>query len=272
MATKPDADLDEEIETPETEEEQQAPGEDDESEVTLEGEEPAQSGGEGESSVIRDMRASLREKDRLIREQAAKLEASSRPNAPADPGPKPTLADHDFLDEKYEEALDDWYAKKAAFDQANRQATEQAQQIERARLDGYTAAKSAVKIAGIDDAEQRVFAQVDDMTRNALLHAKSPAVIAALDRYPDKLAALSDLAKSDPAGMLIMLGELKAKAQIMPRRKTAEPEQVLNGSASIASASSDKQLEKLEKEAERTRDRTKLVAYKKQLKAAGKAV
>lgn len=263
MATEPD-DLNEEIDPPQIEEQNEALTGDEEADVTLPGEEPAEGeAGEGESSVIRDMRAAMREKDRLIREQEAKLSAASRPNAPQDPGPKPTLAQFDYDEEKHEAALDGWYKAKAVVDQAAEQATQQATQIERQRLENYTATKSTQRIAGIDDAEKRVFAQVDDMTRNAILHAKSPAVVAALDKYPNRLAEISELMKTDVAEGLMQLGELRAKAQVMPRRRNAEPEEIANGSASFSQTSKDKALEKLEKEADRTGDRSKLRAYRK---------
>lgn len=249
---------------PENEEQNEALTGDEEADVTLPGEEPAEGeAGEGESSVIRDLRANQREQARIIREQRAKIDAANIPPPPGDPGPKPTLEQHGWLDDKYEAALDAWYTQKAAFEQAKTQAEQAAQQIERNRLEGYTAAKSSVKIAGIDDAEKRVFAQVDDMTRNAILHARSPAVVAALDKYPNRLAEISELMKTDVAEGLMQLGELRAKAQVMPRRRNAEPEEIANGSASFSQTSKDKALEKLEKEADRTGDRSKLRAYRK---------
>ncbi len=214
MATQPEDTL--ETNLPDIDEEQEG-----EAEVLLDGEE-APLEGEGESSVIRDFRAREREKDKELRELRATVAAGSRPNAPAAPGERPTLEAFGFDEDKHGEALDKWYTDKHAFEEAQRTTTQQAEQVERARVEGYQTAKSATPIAGIDDAEKRVFAQVDDMTRNAILHAKSPALVSVLDRYPDRLAAISAaMAGGDVAEALMMMGELRGKAKIMPKTRSA---------------------------------------------------
>jgi hypothetical protein len=56
---------------------------------------------------------------------------------------------------------------------------------------------------------------------------------------------------------------------VVKKRKAPAPDRAQSGSGAMP-IDSDKQLEKLEAEAEKTGDRTKLIAYKKKLKAKGK--
>lgn len=269
MADEADDALDTDLEIPEIEEEQ-----DGEAEVTLEGEEPAEQGDDpNESAVIRDFRKRERDKDRELRELRARVEQAAPADLPSDPGQRPQLAEFDYDDEKHAAALDAWVEKKIAFDQGQREVTQRSAEIEQRRRDGYQAAKVAQPIAGIDAAEERVFAQVDDMTRNALLHAKSPAVIAALDKYPDRLAAITAaVASGDAVEALMMIGELRGKAKIVTKtRKPPNPEEIASGTGRISHAGPDKREEQLEKAARKSGDMTELFKYRRDKRAAAQA-
>lgn len=240
--------------------------EDGPAEVVLDGEEEAQPGADdsNESAVIRDFRKREREKDKRIRD-LEQAQGQQQTVLPADPGPRPTLEAFEWDEEKHGAALDKWIDDKAAHDSAIRAQQEQAQELEQSRRQAYQAAKTAQPIAGIDEAEKRVFDQVPEMMRNALLHAKSPALVAALDRYPDRLTAIADTMQRDPAEALMMIGELRGKAKIVPKtRRAPDPEVIATGTASIRST--DKRLEQLEREAARTNDRTAVQAYKRSLR------
>lgn len=260
-----DDELDTEI-TPDIDEDQ-----DGEAEVLLdgEGEAPADEG-EGESAVIRDFRKRDREQQRELRELRQRVQV--QPSLPDDPGPKPTLEQCEWLDEKYEAALDEWHAKKAAHEQAARQASEQVQQIETNRRQAYQAAKAAQPIAGIEEAEKRVFDQVPEMMRNALLHAKSPALVAVLDKYPDRMNAIAEKMTTDPAEALMMIGELRGKAKIVPKTRSApNPERIVTGTASMASGG-DKREEALAKGAQKDPSKVnEYLAYMRAKRRAAKA-
>lgn len=246
--------------------------EDQEAEVSLEGEAeaPAEEG-EGESAVIRDFRKREREKDRELRELRAKV--STPPvQLPGDPGPEPTEEDFNYDVDRWKEALRKWHEDKHTFEGAQNAVKQHAEQIETNRRQAYQAAKTAQPIAGIEEAEKRVFDQVPEMMKNALLHAKSPALVAVLDKYPDRMNAIAEKMTTDPAEALMMIGELRGKAKIVPKTRTApNPERIVTGTASMASGG-DKREEALAKGAQKDPSKVnEYLAYMRAKRRAAKA-
>ena len=77
---------------------------------------------------------------------------------------------------------------------------------------------------------------------------------------------LVDLGAVGALGAAMMIGELRGKLT-MERRKLPQPDRAITGTAPNGGGSADKELARLEKEAERTGDRTKLIAYRRKLRA-----
>ena len=92
----------------------------------------------------------------------------------------------------------------------------------------------------------------------------SANVIYALGKVPAKAAELAKI--SDPIELAAELARLEGKLTMTKRNAPPPPEQIVRGSAPLSSQA-DKHLERLEAEAARTGDRTKVVQYKRQLKA-----
>lgn len=216
-------------------------------------------GDEGEerpsdSDLVRHLRQQLRERDKRDAEKPASV-------APKDPGPKPTLADCDYDEDAFEQRLEKWKDEKRAADQADEAWSQQlTQHYEKAT-------KLPIKIDAYKAAEQNIVSTLSIEQQSAIVrYSKDSAkLILALDRQP---AALAELAKTSDAGALVYkIAELDGKLKMTTKRKAPPPEQHVRGSASLENIGVDKRLEKLEKDAEKTGDRTKVVAYKKQLKA-----
>lgn len=225
-----------------------------------EGAAPAQ-----ESSVIRDLRKANRELAKTIRQ----YERGNQPQA-IEIGPKPTLASCDYDEERFEAELDNWKAIKAQADRAEQEA-EQRAEAERKAWEGirtsYEADKASLKVSNYADAEEEVFAALSEQHQALLMKSgKGAALVVALHRNPDRLQELSEMNLADAA---MMIGELRGKVQ-MKTRQTATPERRVTGNAGFAGGSG-KQLARLEKEAERTGDRTKLIRYRKQLAQRAKS-
>jgi hypothetical protein len=95
------------------------------------------------------------------------------------------------------------------------------------------------------------------------------ALTYALGRHPQKLATIAAI--SDPIEFTAALVKLEGTMKNVKRTRTPpEPDRPERGSGRIATAT-DKELERLEKEAAQTNDRTKVVAYRKKLKSQGRA-
>lgn len=215
-----------------------------------------------ESSVIRQLRAQLKE-----------ARATAVPVTPIDPGPKPKMADfyegHDDPEAAFETALDEWKGKTAQADAAkatNQKGADAFQASVSEDIANYATAKRSLKVRDFDIAEATVEAVLSPAQQIFLVGAaNAPAQLAyALGKHPARLAALAAI--ENPIKFAAAVARLEGSLKVTTKtRKAAEPEVVERGSASL-SVNSDKRLEKLEKDADRTGDRTALIAYKRKLK------
>jgi hypothetical protein len=231
----------------------------DETVVAFEGEEPE---AEPENSTVRQMRQALREKDKRIKE----LEQSSAPK-PIEVGEKPTLASCDYDEDKFAEELEAFKDREAA---AKRQSESQAEQNRRANeawqqdLSAYEAKKAAMAFEDRDDAIETA-TSVFSLAQQAVIvkAAADPALF--LYALGKSEAKRSELAKQDDLVKLAAAVARMEGAVKVTTRKAPNPDKPLSGSASMPGGT-DKELEKLEKKAAATGDRTALIAYRKRIR------
>lgn len=232
------------------------------------GEDEADADQPNDSSVIKRLRSELRD---------AKKRAASAERAAAKPkvevGPKPTLADHGYDEDAYEDALDAWKAKKAEADTATEQAEEgqrRAQEAWQRDLTTYEAKKVSLGVADFDDAEETVKTSLNLVQQAVIVKAaRDPAaLIYALGKSEAKLAELAKF--DDPIKMAAAVALMEGSVKVVKRRKGPAVDRPASGSASMPGGT-DKKLEELERKAEKTSDRTELIRYKKQLEERAKA-
>lgn len=247
----------------------QAAPDDDDEEVTVQfGDEAAPaSEGKSEPDLLRTLRAANR--------QLAKDLAAERANRPQpkpvviEVGEKPTLASVDYDDDKFIAATEAWIERKRQADEANAQAAKgaQAQQAELDKdLTRFQAAKAALGVRDFDEAKDVVTSVLSQNHISAIVQAAedSAKVIYALGKHPAKLEALKAI--TNPVKFIAAVAKLEGTLKVTKTsRKPPELDTPVRGSAPLA-AGTDKHLERLEKEAERTNDRTKVIAYKRSLK------
>lgn len=218
---------------------------------------------ESESSVIRELR-------RANRELAKKLHQIERGQQPQriEVGEKPTLAACDYDEDRFEAELDSWKQRKAAADRAETEAQERAKAEAEAwqqRAEVYKADKAKLRVPDYADAEGEVFGALSEQHQALILMTEKPAALVyALSRDPAKLEQLSKL---DLARAAMLVGKLEDKVTVTTKRKLPQPDRPIRGDAPVSSAAADKELARLEKEAERTGNRTALIAYRKKLAA-----
>ena len=260
-----------EDETPpegEVEETDEPEGDDEEEEVLTFGDDLTEEKPD-DSSTIKH----LREEVKKLRKEVREREAAPAAPQQIEVGEKPTLESCDFDEEKFETALDAWKERKAASERQQTEATEaQRKQAEewQGELRRYNEEKTKLGYADVDEAEETVTAALSEVQQAVLVKvADNPAkVLYALAKHPDRLA---DVAKiNDPLKFAGALARLEGQLKVVKKRKAPEPEAIERASGSMNAGKRDKQLERLEKEADQTGDRTKLVAYKKKLRAEGK--
>lgn len=214
---------------------------------------------EKESSVIRELRRANREAQRRI----AELERGNTP-AKLERQPEPTLESCEYDEDKFRADYREWLAHEAKVDAEEAKAEEarKAAQAEwEAKAKAYEADKSGLNVADYDEAEAEVFSVLPREIQALILRTDKPAALVyALHRSPGKLDTLSKLNLADAA---LQLGEWKAGLKVT-KRKAPNPDRPITGKAT---ASADKTLERLEREAAKTGDRTALIRYRKQLNA-----
>lgn len=258
-------------ETPENQEppEGDAPApepEEDDFEITFgDGDEPPAKG--DNSDLAKHLRAEIRKRD----EELAKLRAAVPAPKPVDPGPKPTLEGCDYDGDKFEQELDAWKDRKRQAEQVTTQA-QQAQQAEaerfQQRLQVYGDGKTALKVKDFDVAETAVTSTLSAVQQAvALKAAKEPAkLIYALGRHPQKLAEVAKI--NDPIEFAVAVRDLEREIKVT-QRKAPDPDTPIRGSGQFAPRT-DPVLEKLEREAAKTGDRTAVVKYKREQAAKAK--
>jgi hypothetical protein len=109
-----------------------------------------------------------------------------------------------------------------------------------------------------------------DMVQQAVIvkAAADPALfLYALGKSEAKRAELAKI--QDPIKLAAAVARMEGAVKVTTRKAPA-PDRAQRGSAPMPGGA-DKELEKLEKEADRTGDRTKVIAYKRALKDAAAA-
>lgn len=222
---------------------------------------------EQDSSVIRSFRQKLRDLER----ENAQLRKASEPK-PIEVGEKPTLSSCEYDEEKFETELDDWKAKVAAQKAQQAEASKRTETVEAERekvREAYLAQRARYPEARFEEAEREVFETLPVNIQGGILKLDRAAdLVMALHASPSELTALAELAQSDPILALVKIGELKGKLH-MGTRKPPAPDRDVRGNRSLAGGT-DKELARLEKEAERTGDNRALRLYRRQLQSQAK--
>jgi hypothetical protein len=222
---------------------------------------------EEETPLIRRLREELTDTKRELAERrkadTPKIEV----------GEKPTLESCDFDPDRFDREYDAWKDRR---DQAERQGREEKEKEEvrnrefQRKFAAYRGKLEAMPLPAEQKkaAEETIINALPTLLQSAIIsYADDPAkVVVALHKYPQKLAQLA--AEPDPIRFVLAIKELEGKLTVKKRTAPApESETILRGSAPL-SGTSDKNEAKLEKEAERTGDRSKLIAYRAQKRKA----
>lgn len=219
---------------------------------------------------LKDMRKRDKENTKRIREyeQAeAARQAAAAPKA-EDVGPKPTLESCDFDAEAYAEKLVAWNDRKKVADaKAAGAAAEQeaATTAWNTKLANYRTAATALKVNDFDGAEHVVRQTMSEVQQKVILHGvdKPELLVYALGRNPAKAKELAAI--TDPIKFAVAVGKIETQLKVQPRAVPPAPEKQVRGTAGGATAV-DNTLARLEAEADRTGDRSKIAAYRRELR------
>jgi hypothetical protein len=220
---------------------------------------------EEETPLVKKLRDQLREAQRQSRRVR---------NAPADDAdPEPvvserprSVADFDYDEDRFNAALDDhiaakeqhgeWKLRQSARDNA-RQATqdEQAKRVEQQR--------NALGVSDYDARSATVKDTLSDAQLAILINgADNPAqLIYALGRSQTRLGLLAG--EDNLAKFAVMLGKMEKEIKVT-KRSAPNPESQVRGATASLTQTEDKHLAKLEREADKSGDRSKVIAYRRE--------
>lgn len=279
MATQPEADEPEDdiLELGE-EPEQDVPETPDESEeetvIELEGDDETP---EPESAPIRQLREQLKEEKR----KRAELEQRTAPK-PVELGPEPVWDDNedawDWDGKKFAAAYEAWLnrAREAERQQADQSRAQDQQRAEAERLRANYQANAAklqaqARLApeAYKASEDAVVAALPEVVQSIMIKYmpdQAPMLTHILGTRPKKLEEIAAI--TDPLAQAFALYDLAKGIKVVTKRKAPPaPEERVSGSGPISSGARDKELERLEKAAERTGDRSALIKYRASMRS-----
>ena len=217
---------------------------------------------------VRELRRKHRELQRENQELKAKQE-SARP-APVIPQ-KPTLESCDYDAEVFEQKLNAWVdAKRVADAEALKAESAQQEKVKawQDTLKQFAEARTSTKIRGYEEAEEAVKEVLSEVQQNILVStfdAKTAVnLVAVLGANPKRARDLAAI--TDPLKYVRELTKLEGQVKVTARKPATAPERTVKSGSAPLAGSSDAILAKLEEEADRTGDRTKIAAYRRQLR------
>jgi hypothetical protein len=184
-------------------------------------------------------------------------------------GPEPNLEDYDYDEARFKDGWRDWTERKRQAEEKAAKANAEARAKEeawQAKLTDYGQAKAKLKVPDYEEAEERI-QQLFDVTQQGVMiaGADNPALLVyALGKHPAKAKELAAI--KDPVKFAFAVAKLETqmKTTSRPRAAPPPPETPLQSTAPSRSAT-NATLERLEEEALRTGNRTKVAAYRRQL-------
>lgn len=236
---------------------------DDQDVITLKGETPEEANGAPKGPAPKWVKT-VRDQNKALKKELQELRAQVQAPQSSQLRAKPTLADSQYDEIKFAEALEAWHEeKRVKVDEPKAKAQreqEQADQELRAKQAKYNQNKVALKVKNFAEAEENVTEALTDVQQGLLLELARPEVAVYVLGTRPKL--LAELAVLTPAKFAIRMGKLEAelsverKAGVAPEARVPRTAGAGSASAINSEAAYKRELDRLEKEYDRTGDRT----------------
>lgn len=206
------------------------------------------------------------ENKRLKRELEVK---STETVKPVELGEKPTLANHKYDDASYEADLQTYWDRKR---QIEGQAAEKVKIVEeqnnvyKVRTERYINMKQEHNFKDFSDVEELVSGTLSVAQQNIIVHGAedSALLVYALGKNPKKLEELSKI--TDNVDFIFAVSKLESQLKITSKKAPPPEGRVKANRAGGTSGNTDKVLERLRAEADKSGDYTDIAAYKRKLR------
>lgn len=217
---------------------------------------------------VKELRKADREKAKRIRELEQQVAARQEAEKPV-AMPKPTLADCDFDEDVFEQKLTAWHDQQRAVkakQEAQEAEAKKAQDAWNTRLSAYNEAKAKLSVSNFDEIEEEVKGVMSPTQLSILISGadKPEQLVYAIGSNPARLKELASM--TDLARFTFAVAKLETQLKVTPRKAPPAPERVIRGSAAAVGVN-DPKLARLEAAADKTGDRSELIAYKRAMKA-----
>jgi len=225
---------------------------------------------------VKELRKQARELARENRElkQAQQAAQQAAQPQPIEVGPEPKLEDFDYDGTAYRDALLAWNGRKTQAEEQAKKVREEQEAAAAAwnqKLTAYKTASAALKVDDFEGAEHVVQSTLSQLQQNVILHGvdKPELIVYALGSNPAKAKELAAI--KDPVKFAIALGRLETQLKVTPRKQPPAPERQVRNTTG-GNTAVDNTLARLEAEADRTGDRSKVAAYKRERSRIAAAV
>lgn len=238
--------------------------------VTIGDAEPEAKGEEEEISKapqwVRDQRKENRElKKRLKALEKEKEQANVVETTMVKPK-KPLLSDFDFDEDAHSEAVDKYTEDLIKYNDQQKEVTAK-QEAENKKWEQRTQAyNQRSEELGVDDFQDAEASTMEhlNITQQGMIvaGADDPAlVVYALGKNPEKAKELAAI--EDPVQFAFAAAKLETQLKTTKRKRAPAPEKRVSGGSAPTGKN---ELDRLEREAAKTGDRTKVIAYKRKMR------
>lgn len=218
---------------------------------------------------VREVRKQNRELKKQKRELEEKLKVVAGVEMKEAPvGSAPTLMDCDYDEDLFREKTIQWQKAKDAEDARNAKEKEEADAANAEwakRHQVYEESKKTQRVKDFEDKEDAVKSALSVTQQGILIRVASDPykMVAALGGNPTELSLLSKI--TDPLLYTAHIVRMEQKMKVTSKKAPPPERKVPSGGGPLAQ-SGDAVLDRLRKEAEKTGDISKVIAYKKQHK------
>jgi hypothetical protein len=222
----------------------------------------------------KDLRVRNREQAKEIRETKKQLKAATTQTEQDQEklvlGEKPKLEDFGYDGELFEPALLDWHENKKKYEAQVEDAAgveEKQNKAWNAHVNNYDTQKAEMEKDDFEEIEDVVNNKLSKIQQSIITAGpeKSAALKYSIGKNPKVLDKLAEI--TDPIKFAVALGRMESQMSKYKGKKPPAPEKRLNGGGA-SGLGGVQTLATLEKDAEKTGDRSKVHAHKRALKAA----
>jgi len=240
--------------------------------LTPKDEEEEEKGAPQWAKDLRKIQANTSKENRELKKQLESMKQAQPVEEALQAKARPTREEFDYDDDAYDAAVDEWHVhdlkvKEAA--KAQEKEVERQTQEWQDRLNHHEASIKKLGVKDFDQVQEVVSNRLDDNQRGIIVHASDNSGLSfyAIGKNEELANELANI--KDPIKFAYELGKKESKLKTTKRKARTNPESTVKSSGA-AKGNKDRTLERLQAEADKTNDRTKVIAYRMKLRAQNK--